>query len=659
MKNCPKCNRELRDEAKFCGGCGYNFAAAAAPMAAKPVSCCPACGKTVAPNARFCSSCGSSLANATAAANNTVVMDTDKYKYINWSILPGQLAIKLTEKDIDSYGAIHGITIQDGLKALLFFDGKIVSELNSGSYNFEAVCEKEFPKPGAWRRFFSKLFRFQLPEYAHSIGFVLIRANEFPVIYEFPNMQTAAVSCNVGLHLLCKISNINEFYRNLLLDRKYVSFREISDAMKVAIQSNLAFSLRDIKPEDVASSPGITTYLTNKLAESIAEIYPYIQISRILNISTDNDGLNRLRQMSDELYIAGKTLDASMKRMEFLNRLQAVNNEQELTEDRNELEFTRRKNKIYEEMALTQDERDKFDLALKAQRMIREAKTQDELQNAINEFRKSEILREDEIKQLQQQLAGNSKLKEVNANHLIAMAAAKNRIELDREKLEWERAVGTQLVTEQLKRRQMTDDYEHQQKQRQLDLDKQEQLNQLDILKQAQDIRMARENNLHRNEMEKLKAEKDAALEEKRIYAGMSFEQIMAINPDISADAAQALARKFDADSAKQAAQDAVKQRDMMVNFMQQQMAAMKEMAMAGITAGAANQQAMLQAKQDELDRTRIDASANNDRILDGMKTTVSAVAGMKNHTRGKICPQCQAAVENDAVFCSECGSSL
>ena len=25
MKTCPKCGKELKDEAKFCGGCGYKF----------------------------------------------------------------------------------------------------------------------------------------------------------------------------------------------------------------------------------------------------------------------------------------------------------------------------------------------------------------------------------------------------------------------------------------------------------------------------------------------------------------------------------------------------------------------------------------------------------------------------------------------------------
>lgn len=25
MKKCPKCGRELKDEAKFCGGCGFKF----------------------------------------------------------------------------------------------------------------------------------------------------------------------------------------------------------------------------------------------------------------------------------------------------------------------------------------------------------------------------------------------------------------------------------------------------------------------------------------------------------------------------------------------------------------------------------------------------------------------------------------------------------
>ena len=46
MKICPKCNKELKDTAKFCGGCGYKF-----PVDANPPSdikgtgnTCPNCG---------------------------------------------------------------------------------------------------------------------------------------------------------------------------------------------------------------------------------------------------------------------------------------------------------------------------------------------------------------------------------------------------------------------------------------------------------------------------------------------------------------------------------------------------------------------------------------------------------------------------------------
>ena len=134
---------------------------------------------------------------------------------------------------------------------------------------------------------------------------------------------------------------------------------------------------------------------------------------------------------------------------------------------------------------------------------------------------------------------------------------------------------------------------------------------------------------------------------------------------------------------------------------MQQQMAMMKDISMAGINTGASHQQAMYNEKQAELDRTRNDASANADRFVDGMKTTIQAVGNMNNHPAqaqyqqvpppypqqyppqyqqvpppypqqyqqpsahtadapGTIrCPNCNTPNPKGAAFCSECGQSF
>jgi len=50
---CPKCNHNNREEAKFCEECGANLQ-----------SICPMCGSELRPQAKFCDNCGTRIAEA-------------------------------------------------------------------------------------------------------------------------------------------------------------------------------------------------------------------------------------------------------------------------------------------------------------------------------------------------------------------------------------------------------------------------------------------------------------------------------------------------------------------------------------------------------------------------------------------------------------------
>jgi predicted amidophosphoribosyltransferase len=57
MKNCPKCNKELKDTAKFCGGCGYKLPDATAVVETVSGASCPKCGNSLKIGAKFCGKC--------------------------------------------------------------------------------------------------------------------------------------------------------------------------------------------------------------------------------------------------------------------------------------------------------------------------------------------------------------------------------------------------------------------------------------------------------------------------------------------------------------------------------------------------------------------------------------------------------------------------
>jgi len=65
---CPDCQIENREEAKFCIGCGYRFHLT-----------CPECGQTDPPESKFCSECGCNLESAKEAS--TLISDTERLSH--------------------------------------------------------------------------------------------------------------------------------------------------------------------------------------------------------------------------------------------------------------------------------------------------------------------------------------------------------------------------------------------------------------------------------------------------------------------------------------------------------------------------------------------------------------------------------------------------
>lgn len=184
---------------------------------------CPSCGNLLKPDAKFCGKCGTKIDNIVKIDNADI---SKQASFIQWNILPGQLAVKIDSKEIASYGRVKGIVIQEGLKALFFVNGKITAQLEAGSYEF-----KEFPdvkisdgkedievkKQGFISTFFNNVRNFfrnapALPQKVQNVSVVLVRSVEFPLVFSVKNVATSGIRSEVGLHLLCKISNINEFY---------------------------------------------------------------------------------------------------------------------------------------------------------------------------------------------------------------------------------------------------------------------------------------------------------------------------------------------------------------------------------------------------------------------------------------------------------------
>lgn len=406
---------------------------------------CKKCGYPLLPKHDKCPKCGASVIEQPVTPIDGV--DVVSRKTV-WSIAPGQLARRISEKELADCSAVNGVVIQDGVTAAIFVDGQLANVMDGGLYQFnpekviertktivnlEKESEQQVTKQSFGKRvssFFTGLMgskkHAEKPEKAEKrieswkeieresirrtvVSIYLISNRLFQMAFGFEktddgtctfkpyHLKAGIMDVEIGVNMQLRIRDFSAFRLNYLNDQRQVTVTDLQELISPWVQQILTQAVESMQMTATRLTPEQQDQVRQQLKQELEHRLNGIEVVQVMDVTTESDDFEQLRQQEHNLWVSEQEADFYVRKNEFLNRYTGYQQEQELTKqsmthdqelnlEREKLNFLSDMNKLNQDKLLSDDEMARFVELHEMEVRLRQA-----LQNADEQTRMQDV----------------------------------------------------------------------------------------------------------------------------------------------------------------------------------------------------------------------------------------------------------------------------
>ena len=476
---------------------------------------CVSCGAPLLNGAKFCTRCGTRQSQTieqkpvlsvkkednssqnSSGANNEMGIVKNK---IYWNIQKGEIARHINEAEFVKYDSALGIIINDGTTAYIKSNGRLLVELKGGSYDF--IPQNELnnilqTRVGGAPSWFKRSCRFisnlvfgrrvadnvtegddeqlkrlrtfddvvQHMKRNETFAVALKQNREFVLTFggehekvddyaSFTPMEvnTKYLDLKICVKAFFQITDFPSFSEYYLTENNVVSTNMLAKEITPLVKNVLKSVLYDAELKDNFISEPLFAQIESKMK---ALNFHGISMRSLAEITLDEEGLERMRCLSRELYLSEQELDALRRTNEFKNRMNTVVAEQQVYEADSELQLYNRLKEINKDKLLSEDELEKFYMVLSREKRIRQAQNNEQIEVALAEIERTGLLREEEMAVMRDQIA----MRTYQRGNAVKLMQLRDAIEFEKTRTGGQQEIEMQQLLHELEIVRKTDDY--------------------------------------------------------------------------------------------------------------------------------------------------------------------------------------------------------